>query len=197
MNSKLLIAIGIVGLIIVGIVVFSFNKKSTPSTTSDTTQTQQTQESPGESMAEYIKAFEGNGSVKCTYNYEGTTGLTYIKNGKVRFEATANGTTSNSIMVDKVVYSWQSGQKTGMMMDTSKLTASVTPGEPQQYKSPDDIKKDLQTYKPQCVSENIPDSMFEKPADVTFTDISKMMQDVKSKIPANVTIPQGFEIPQQ
>jgi hypothetical protein len=199
MNKKLLVAILIVVLISAGIVGYFTTQNKKAATTTSTQNNQQAQTAPTAAIPDFVKAMQGAGSVKCTYTYSDVTTTSYIKDGKVRTEMTSKGVTNNSIMVNKVVYSWATGQKTGMMIDTTVLTASVTPGATgtPSYKDLDSLKNDLESYKPQCSNEVIADPMFEKPAGVTFTDYSKMMQDIKSKIPANVTIPQGYKVPAQ
>ena len=195
MNKKLLVAALIVILLIAGVVGYfaTQNKKAATTTAPENSQTA-TQQAPTEATPDFVKAMQGAGSVKCTYTYSDVTTTSYIKDGKIRTEMTAKGVTNNSIMANKIVYSWETGQKTGIMMDTTALTVSVTPGatNTQNYKDADSLKNDLMNYKPQCSNEAISDAMFEKPTGVTFTDYSKMMQDVKSKIPANVTIPEGY-----
>lgn len=199
MNKKLLVAILIVVLILAGIIGYFATQNKKAATTTSTQNNQETQTAPTSATPDFVKAMQGTGSVKCTYTYSDVTTTSYIKDGKIRTEMSAKGVTNNSIMVNKVVYSWATGQKTGMMIDTTAMTAKVTPGATgtQNYKDVDSLKNDLESYKPQCSNETIADTMFEKPADVTFTDYSKMMQDVKSKIPANVTIPAGYKIPGQ
>lgn len=197
MNKKLLVAALIVILLIAGIVGYmaTQNKKSATTTSAQNNQGNQT--APTAATPDFVKAMQGAGSVKCTYTYSDVTTTSYIKDGKIRTEMTAKGVTNNSIMANKIVYSWANGAKTGIMIDTSALTATVTPGATgtQNYKDADSLKNDLENYKPQCSNEAIADAMFEKPQGVTFTDYSKMMQDIKSKIPANVTIPQGYKVP--
>ena len=199
MNKKLLVAGLIVILLIAGIVGYMVTQNKKAVTTTNTQQQQPTQAAPTAATPDFVKALQGTGSVKCTYTYSDMTTTSYIKDGKIRTEMTTKGTTNNSIMMNKVVYSWVTGQKTGIMIDTNAMTASVTPGATggPNYKDADSLKSELINYKPQCSNEVISDSMFEKPAGVTFTDYSKMMQDIKSKMPANVTIPQGYKVPTQ
>ncbi len=197
MNKKLLVAVLIVILLIAGIIGYFVTQNKKAVTTSSTQNAAPTQAAPTAATPDFVKALQGAGSVKCTYTYSDVTTTSYIKDGKIRTEMAARGTTNNSIMMNKVVYSWVTGQKTGIMIDTAVMTASVTPGAngAQSYKDAESLKNDLTNYKPQCSNEPIADSMFEKPTGVTFTDYSKMMQDIKSKIPANVTIPQGYKVP--
>lgn len=197
MNKKLLVAVLIVILLIAGVVGYFATQNKKAATTTSTQNTAPTQTAPTEATPDFVKAMQGAGSVKCTYTYSDVTTTSYIKDGKIRTEMTAKGVTNNSIMTNKIVYSWATGSKTGIMIDTTALTSSVTPGATgaQNYKDAESLKNDLTNYKPQCSNEPIADSMFEKPTGVTFTDYSKMMQDIKSKIPANVTIPQGYKVP--
>lgn len=198
MGKKVIIAVIIVLALIAVVGYVLSQKKLSPTTATNTPATQVTQAVPTEATPDFMKAMQGSGEVKCTYDVNGVTQTSYIKNGKIRMEITTNGITNNTLMLDKVVYSWPNNSKTGFMMDTTKITTTITPSPgAQNFKSEDSLKQDLQTYHPQCSNESIPDSMFEKPAGVTFSDLSKMMENVKSKIPANVTLPPGVTIPQQ
>lgn len=198
MNKKVLVAIAIVALLLIGIGAYLMSQKKSATTTSNTPNTQVTQTPPKDTTPDFVKAMQGTGSVKCTYTNSDITTTTYIKDGKVRAESVVKGVTNNSIMVNKVVYLWMNNAKTGYMIDTSAVTTTVTPpAGGQNYKSIDSLKSELETYKPQCSTETIADSLFDKPAGVTFTDMSKLMNDIKSKIPANVTIPAGYQVPTQ
>lgn len=198
MNKKVIITVVIVLALIVGaIIYFSMSKSSSPTRANNTSE-QPTQPPVQNEMPDYVKAMQGAGEVKCTYDVNGVTQTSYIKNGKIRMEITTNGVTTNTLMLNKVVYSWPSNSKKGFMMDTSTLSVSVTPSQQESnYKDMDSLKKDFETYKPTCTHESLADSMFEKPSDVTFTDYGKMMNEMKSKIPSNVTIPEGYKIPGQ
>lgn len=199
MNIKVIVA-AIIVIVALAAGAFFFmgrNNSNTSQTANNPTSTQPTNVESSD-IPEFVKAIQGSGSVKCTYNYEGAATTTYIKNGKVRYETNANGAISNGIVVDKTMYSWVNGQKTGFMMDLSSFAGNITPspGQPS-VKDVTSIRADLEAYKPNCMGETISDSMFEKPSGITFSDYSKMMQDVKSKMPANVTIPEGYQIPNQ
>lgn len=198
MNKKIIIAIIIVVLLLLGIIGYMMmGKKSLPSTTTVNPTASVTNAVVQDVVPDFKKALEGSGSMKCTLTKGETTGTTYIKNGKVRFEGTIQGANNNTIMVDKIVYSWVTGAKTGFMIDTSAV-ASITPpaGATNNYQGVYKMKTEFDTYKPQCTNQEVADSLFEKPADVTFTDMGKTLKDMKSQIPANVTIPAGVKIPQ-
>lgn len=150
-------------------------------------------------MPQVVKALQGSGSVKCTYLINAVTATSYIKNGKVRYELGISGKQSNTIIKDKIVYSWLEGSNTGTMMDTTNLSVSKTPGNTgtSEVKDLDSYKTSLENYHPDCSTQAVDDSIFEKPAGVTFTDLTKMMENMKSQIPANVTVPAGYKIPGQ
>ena len=198
MKSKSIFIIAIAALVLIGIVGFLLSQKKAPATSNNTITPQVTKEAPTGVMPDFAKAMQGSGEMKCTYDINGVTQTSYIKNGKIRMEITTNGVINNTLMLNKVVYSWASNSKKGFMMDTSSISVSVTPSAGSaNYKDMDSVKKDLETYKPTCTNETLADSMFEKPTAVTFTDFSKMMDDIKSKMPANVTIPVGYKAPGQ
>lgn len=179
-----------------GLVFFSTREKTPESSSVQTTQIPTQKNLP----VDYLKALQGTGSVKCTYTANNSTVTTYIKDGNVRVEMTGSeGEKTNSLVVNKIAYIWQEGQGTGMMYDTSVITpeATETTEAPRSYKDADAIKHDLDSYHPTCTSESAPDSLFDKPTDITFTNMSKMMDQMKSRIPTGVTPPTGYQTPNQ
>ena len=153
----------------------------------------------GESFPDmYTKAMSGNGSLKCTFSGETVTGTSYIKGGMVRLDSTSPTTNkqSHTILKNKVIWSWNDGEATGFTMDTTAIQAQIT-GTVQQMSKPEDIQKQIEANKPACAQVEVADSLFVAPTTVKFTDYTKMMEDLKSRIPANVTIPAGYKMPGQ
>ena len=198
MNKKIVITTAVIVIILIGVVGYVLSQKKAPVAATNTATPQAMKEEPTGAMPDFVKAMQGSGSVKCTYDVNGVMQTSYIKDGKIRMQITSHGVANNTLMINKVVYSWADNSRTGFMMDTSTLKTTITPatGTPA-VKDMDTVKKDMETYKPTCTNETIADSMFEKPTDVTFSDTSKMMDEIKAKIPANVTIPAGYKVPQQ
>lgn len=199
MNKKVLIGVSVlVFILVLGIIGFLVlgNTKETTSSKIQNTQEQSTVAEKAPNIAEmFANAMTGNTSLKCTFSGSNATGTSYVKQGKVRLDSiSSNDKMAHVIFKDKIVWSWNEGETTGIMMDTSTMQPNVT-GEPAQVTKPEDIQKQIEENQPQCSQENVDDSMFEAPTNVEFTDYSKMMNDIKSKMPANVTIPANISIP--
>ena len=128
-----------------------------------------------------VKYAKGQASQSVQPEANGASVTSYVKNGKVKYQTTSSGITSNGLIMDKTVYSWQEGQTTGFMMDMSKVDTGD--GANTQIKDADDVRAEMEQYKPDCVKENTPDSIFSPPTSVKFEDMSKMLQDIRSKIP--------------
>lgn len=132
---------------------------------------------PGDMVAQ---ALTGSGSIKCEYTDEdGSTVMAYVKNGNVRSDYMGADVNGSFLMKDKTVWTWDEETKTGM----TYMIPDVTPTEDESMMESDDsdmnydeMKEEIDKYKESCTSENISDSMFEVPQDVTFEDYSQMME---------------------
>ena len=125
------------------------------------------------------QAFGGK-PTKCTYYMGDNTVTAYMKDGKVRSDM---GDYQN-INDGEFVYMWNESTKTGSKM--TAITGYVDPeSETGEVRAP--TKEDLQDvqemvkqmqeeFNAECKQENISDSMFVPPADVTFTDMTEQMQ---------------------
>ncbi len=115
-------------------------------------------------------AFNGNGSIKCTYTdvESGAVSTIYVKNGKVRVDAEVEGATASGIYGMDMMYSW------GMMGGTQygfKFAANAADA---QANVP--TKAELQALASDsgavCAPSDISDSLFVPPSDIQFQDMT-------------------------
>ncbi len=191
MNKKLLLAGG--GILVLAVVgYFLMNQNGTTTLNDSATNTQD----PEQVQNIVMGAFEGSGSIKCTYQNEESLGTAYIKNGMVRAENTTSGGVrpSNVIYKNDTAWVWETGAVEGFMMtNISRYQGSV----PEGYTTdPSEIRSQIEQNRPTCNEENISDDMFNAPSDVVFTDFSSMMEDVQTQIPEDFVLPEGVELPE-
>lgn len=118
----------------------------------------------------------------------------YIKSGAVRvdFVGTNSAQMYNSmsvIMKDQRIYMWDPAKKQGMTMvfaiPTGAMMATGTPttGTTQPSQNGANVLSSLDKFKDSCKPAVVADTMFTIPTDVTFQDLSKMMQQYQQKSP--------------
>lgn len=117
-------------------------------------------------------------SLECEFEENGTKTKSYIKNGAIRADMTsANAAESGSmIMKNKKMYFWN--QEGGFMMEVPDYKAEDVTDDTSDDGKPNqggDLLKAMEEYKDKCKASVVSDSLFTPPADVTFTDMSKMM----------------------
>lgn len=117
-------------------------------------------------------------SLECSYDTGGSKVTSYIKNGAVRTNiAAANAQESGSIIIkDKKMYFWNG--KTGFLMelpDINDLEKVATNTADKNASTGKDMIDNLEKYKDSCKPGVVSDDLFVPPADVKFTDFSKMM----------------------
>ncbi len=146
-------------------------------------------------------------SLECNYtDKEGTTSKTYIKAGAVRTEVTSADDTEGQvfmIMKDKKIYNWNPVTKKGTVFtlpDELNVTPQVKPsGMMENEVSEDTHTKEesfmaqIEKYKDACKPATVADSLFVPPTDVTFQDLSSMMENVNKMMPTGA-IPSGFNM---
>ena len=145
-----------------------------------------------------MNAFEGSGSVKCTFQDETSSGITYVKNGMVRVESSGSseGQNGNVIMKNDTLWTWETGSLEGFMMKNVSQYQD-DPNVPEESKTTtDEIRNRMEQNQAQCTNENIQDSVFDPPANVVFQDFSAMMDDVQTQIPKDFELPEGVELPE-
>lgn len=169
MNTKMIV--GIVGVIILigGIAYFAMGKGGTES--ADTSSAQQaTPSSMKELMASGV-------SQRCTFNDapagSATQGTVYIGGGKVRTDFTSqssSGSVSGHMIADgTTIYTWMDNMSTGFKMSMS-ATQSSSSGSSQQGI---DVNKKVDYN---CSPWSVDASLFVVPTSITFSDMSAMMQ---------------------
>lgn len=138
-------------------------------------------------------ALTGSGSVKCEYTGEdGAVVTAYVKNGMVRTNISGGPEGDGSfLMKGKTFWTWQDSTKQGMTYTVPDVTPVETEAVESEGNMSEKVASDLEKYKDSCTSENVSDSMFEVPSDVSFQDLSQVMN---GSIPD--AMQQGVEIPQ-
>jgi|SRR6185369_12973364 len=162
MNKKIIVAVIIILLLAGGGLVLSQNKNGSSNIFTTVKNT-----------------FSKSASMQCEYTDEqGRVTKTYIKNGAVRSDYTGKtAQDSGSIIVTaQKMYIWTADKK-GYMYDIPQVTvATGQNAAPQGGNKKDEFMSGLDKYKDSCKTAVVSDSLFTPPADVEFTDSSKMMQ---------------------
>lgn len=191
MNTKLLLIVG--GVLVIAVIAFVVyrNSSSNPLTENNT------QMNVDEVADTVMNAFNGSGSVKCTYQNDSTQGITYIKNGMIRVESTGgeNDSMGNVIMKNDTLWGWEANSTEGFMMENiSKYQDDESV--PDDYKlNSENVRAQISENQGKCNNENISDSMFDPPANVKFQNYSSMMEEIKKDLPEGIELPEGYEMP--
>lgn len=145
-----------------------------------------------------MSAFEGNGSVKCTFQDESSQGTVFIKNGMMRMESagTAGAQNGNVILKNDTMWFWENESTEGFMMENVSQYQN-DPDISEEYKvDAESVRDEIEKKDASCVEENIADGVFEVPASVTFKNYSSMMEDVQTQTPEGFELPEGVELPE-
>lgn len=193
MNKNLLIAGAVVIIVAVGAFLFINNSSNNTSSSNNN-------DSLGSEAEQLVmSAFEGAGSVKCTYHDEVSMGTFYVKNGMVRAETTSpeeQGQDGNFILKNDTVWIWQTGATEGYMM-TNISKYQSDPNVPDGYSVDEEsVRQNIEENQAECNSENIDDSLFEAPQDVVFTDFSSTIENIQNQMPSEIEIPEGITLPE-
>lgn len=181
MKKPLPIIIVILLLIIAGGAYLSFQKGRTqPSQPSNFSQDQS---QPGGVFESIRDALSKSLSLECTYKDErGVETKTYIKAGAVRVDSKLENkgevNYSQFILKDRKMYSWDPTTKKGMVFEIPAVTPQVGSSDqpPDGGFNQESFLQEIEKYKNSCKTASVSDSLFTAPSDVTFEDISKMMQ---------------------
>lgn len=181
MKKFLPVIIIVLILLVAGVGYYMYSQKGSAKPSTANTAQQNT------SMFSSIKdALSKSLSLQCTFSDEtGRQTTAYIKAGAVRADVVGKNPSeqynnSSVIMKDKKLYMWDTVKKQGITMtlnDENLPTGTVNSGSgsPSQN-SAGDMMAALEKYKNDCKPAVISDSLFVAPTDVTFSDLSKMMQ---------------------
>lgn len=145
-----------------------------------------------------LSAFEGRGSIKCTYSNNDSIGTAYVKNGMVRVEGTAisDGRDGNIILKNDTLWAWGTGDDTGFMLtNVSEFQKDLANSSEEYVTDTSNIRKTIEESSPTCNAEDISDSVFDPPANVKFQDYSSLKDDIKSQIPDGFELPKGISLP--
>ncbi len=175
MNKKALIAVAII-IVIAAAYLFINQNKSKNDLAEGVPETRLADDSEM-SGNESLRALALRGKpLQCEIKQDAnTSGKFYIAGENMRsdFTTTIEGKTSTGhmIMVDNVSYTWMDNEKTGFKMAISESDKNeAESGAQKQEKIDIDSKVDYN-----CSSWSKNNSYFEVPSDVTFTDLSAMM----------------------
>lgn len=164
-NPKLLI-VGVIVLILVGVGAFMMMGNKGTNTTS----------SSGSNAFTSIKdALSKSLSLQCEFtDSDGRSSKVYIKNGAVRgdFSGATVEESGSMIMRDKKMYVWNGAQ--GFMMELPDENMDYD-GDGTTQNQGESFMKEIEQYKESCKPAVVSDSLFTVPSDVTFSDMSKMM----------------------
>lgn len=191
MNKKLLIVGGIILVAAIGGYLLLNRGTNLLSTTSGP----QNAEQAANMM---MNAFEGSGSVKCTYEDENGSATTYVKNGMVRVESSGSseGQNGNVIMKNDTLWTWETGSSEGFMMKNVSQYQD-DPNVPEESKmTAEEIRSEIEQNQAKCTNENITDSLFDAPTNVVFQDFSAMMEEVQTQMPKDLELPEGVKLPE-
>lgn len=202
--NKLLPVVVIVFLLIGGGAFFLSQQNKNAGETPESAMTEKKED--GNVFTSIQDALSRSLSLECSYtDPEGTTAKTYIKAGAVRSEVTATGTdgaTTYMIMKDRKLYSWDPETKKGTLMtipDPATITPPAVPTGAMEDSSDatageeESFLTEIEKYKDACKPATVADSLFVPPTDVTFQDLSSLMEDVIKDVPANA-MPSGFNL---
>lgn len=189
MNRNLLIAGGVILVLAVG-AYFLLNKNSDSPLGGSI-------QNPDQTADMVMSAFEGSGSVKCTFQDDTSAGTAYIKNGSVRVESsgTDDAQYGNVIMKNDTVWVWETGKTEGFMMENISQYQDDQAA-PSGYVDPNEVREQVTQNNAECNNEMISDDMFNPPSDVTFQSFSSMMQDAENSLPEGFELPEGVELPE-
>ncbi len=192
MNSKIVIAI-IVLILILGVGGFLLVGKSKAPSQSQTTGAEPTKPTQNNIFTSIKDALSKSISLQCSFTDESGRQITaYIKNGLVRSDIVATDPKQSGSVIlakDKKVYFWNGKQGFMMVMPSVEPTQPAamekTPtGTTSSGNEAQDMMAAMEKYKNSCKPAVVADSEFTPPTDVTFQDMSKMMQP-------QVTLPAG------
>lgn len=149
------------------------NKPTTVSdTTGGTAPQEQKAEEKGGVFDSIRDAMSRSLSLKCVYTANGGQTTAYVKGKMIRVDGTYQDKQSATIIKDEKIYSWDPDKKEGVIWPIT------TTGEEENDFDPDKIIGDLEAQKNFCKVSTVADSQFEVPADVQFTDLGAMMQQI-------------------
>lgn len=188
MNRNVIIVILVIVLLLLGVGGYFFLKNSHTTSNGQDSGSMMESSPKGEpsSMKSLKDLLTAGTSQKCTFSEDkGTTsvnGTTYISGGKIRsdYGSTASGVTTNGHMITdgKTSYVWMDGQSTGYMMAIPSPSTDNNSGDTSSSNSGSSASQGIDPNKQMnysCSGWSADASLFTPPANVKFSDFSKMM----------------------
>lgn len=167
-NASVWVVIALLVAAAILLFVFSGDQPEASDTATTTQETEQST-STDEDMAAIQAALNGDGAVECTYDVSSRTANSYIKNGEIRTIAETEVGTTNMIFSEGQIHIWEEGSTQGVVFSADAVPdgANQTPIPIR----PNDIAESAGSENISCqVSEEVADSLFVIPEDVTFAD---------------------------
>jgi len=180
------INIGVVVVVLLAIVLgfFYFKRGQIPQT--NLNQTNKTQKQTNQNKTGVIESIKDaltkNLSFKCQYQPEGANEVVtmYFKGGKIRSEYSSGSEIKNIAIIDnKKVWNWQPKEKKGVVFSID-LFKGKEASDNQSFNQ-EEMIKEAEKYRQNCQVQNLPNSLFEPPADIQFQDMDKMMKGMMEK----------------
>ncbi len=174
-NGKIIAAVVVLVILGVGGYLFMNQNKTSQGTEGNSATTG----NDGNVFTSIKDALSKSVSLKCEFEEEGRKTTAYIKNGAIRSDVAGAKVEENASMIFKgdKFYVWTESPKQGFVMtvnpeDMDSTDENVETG---------DIKgmmEAMEKYKDSCVPSLPSDSLFTPPTDVSFQDMSRMMEDL-------------------
>ncbi len=176
MNKKIGIIAGVAAVIILGIVGFFMLQGSNKSQNSMESMTNKESAQNGAMFESLNDIFTNKSlSLQCDFTSENNQKATvYVKNGMIRTSSVGNTPEESGdvIIKDNTMYFWstQGGIKMKFSMEDMESA--------QQNAQAKQSLADLEKYRNSCKTAVVNDSLFTPPANVTFQDMSSLMQAI-------------------
>jgi hypothetical protein len=140
-------------------------------------QQSQTQNQEDKGIFSSIKdAFNRSLTLRCEFTDEsGNKSVNYIKNKMIRTETIQDGKQMYGLFRDNKMYLWGTDSNQGMIFNLDEMNANAQPGN-EQVQTADEIINGLEQFKDKCRVDNVADTLFAVPSDVTFSNLNDLMK---------------------
>jgi outer membrane lipoprotein-sorting protein len=137
----------------------------------------QTQNQEDKGIFSSIKdAFNRSLTLRCEFTDEsGQKSVNYIKNKMIRTETLQDGKQIYGLFRDNKMYLWGPDSKQGMVFNLDDMNGQGQPGV-DNVQTTDDIISGLEQFKDKCRVDNVADTLFAVPSDVTFSNLNDLMK---------------------
>lgn len=195
MNTKIIVAIIALVVLLGGGYLIYGKSKTAPQTLK--ANPQPTQKVQGNIFNSIQDALSRSLSLQCSFTDEAGRQITsYIKNGAVRADFTAQDPKQSGSVIIKnnTVYFWNGKQGFMMAMPvyptgTAQNSQNGTSNSNSQGQN---MIATMEKYKNSCKPAVVADTLFTQPSDVTFQDMSKIMQP-QTTLPTGMAVPSSYQ----